>query len=251
MTETMPSSRRNRANTSLKKPAAWLILAALVVAGTTFLLVRQSAPPLVPVSKVVLALPTLINSAPAIVAMAQGLFTKTGVEVINQPFLLGKDALKSVLDDKADLAVVADTPVMFAAMGGKDIAIIAGISQTRRALAIVTRNDRGITSVKDLEAKTIGVTKGTSLLYFLDAMLQVHGVPSASVKQLDLKIDDGIVAFKAGKSDAMVVFQPYLAELEESMSGQIKVFYGEDLPACHPAFFPDAPQKAEWESADF
>ena len=231
MTETTPSSHRNRANTLFKKPAAWLILAAFVAAGTTFLLTRQSAPPLAPVSKVVLALPTLINSAPAIVAMAQGLFTKAGVEVINQPFLFGKDALKSVLDGKADLAVVADTPFMFAAMGGKDIAIISGISQTRRALAIVTRNDRGISSIKDLEAKTVGVTKGTNLMYFLDAMLQVHGVPSTSVNQLDLRLDDGIAAFKDGKVDALVVIQPYLAQLEESIGDQIKVFYGEDVYA--------------------
>lgn len=230
MTETTPPSSGNTANTSFKKSAAWLILVALLGAAT-FLIYRQTAPPLAPVSKVVLALPTQINSAPAIVAMEQGLFKTNGVEVVNQPFLLGKDALKSVLDGKANLAVVADTPFMFAALGGKDIAMIAGISQSRRALAIVTRNDRGISSIKDLQAKTVGVTKGTNLLYFLDAMLQVHGMASTSVNQLDLKVDDGIAAFKEGKADALVVFQPYLAQLEASMGDQIKVFYGEDVYA--------------------
>lgn len=231
MTGFTPPANGNIANTWLKKPGAWLILAALAAVATTIVLIGQSASPLAPVSKVVLALPTQINSAPAIVAMAQGLFKKAGVEVINQPFLLGKDALKSVLDDKADLAVVADTPFMFAVLGGKDIAIIAGTSQARRALAIVTRNDRGITSLKNLEGKTIGVTKGTNFLYFLDAMLQVQGIASASVNQRDLKVDDGVAAFKEGKVDALVVFQPYLAQLEVSMGDQIKVFYGEDVYA--------------------
>jgi ABC-type nitrate/sulfonate/bicarbonate transport system substrate-binding protein len=231
MTETTPSSSKSGASTSYKKPGVWLILAAFVAAGTTFLLSRQSAPPLAPVSKVVLALPTQINSAPAIVAIEQGLFKKAGVDVINQPFLLGKDALKSVLDGKADLAIVADTPFMFAVLGGKDIAIIAGISQARRALGIVTRNDLGITSLKNLEGKNIGVTKGTNLPYFLDAMLQVHGMNSASVNKLDLKVDDGVAAFKEGKVDALVLFEPYLAQLEASMGDQIKIFYGEDVYA--------------------
>jgi ABC-type nitrate/sulfonate/bicarbonate transport system substrate-binding protein len=251
MTEITPPSGANRPNTSLKNRGAWLILTALVAAATTILLLRQSAPPLAPLSKVVLALPTQINSAPAIVAMAQGLFKKAGVEVINQPFLLGKEALKSVLDGKADLAVVADTPFMFAVLGGKDIAMIAGISQARRALAVVTRNDRGITGIKDLLGKSVAVTKGTNLPYFFDAMLQVHGMVSTSVNQLDFKVDEGIAAFKTGKVDALVVFQPFLAQLEASMGDQIKVFYGEDVYAFRfllvgkPAYIDSHPEEIQ------
>lgn len=186
-----------------------------------------------------------------IVAMTQGLFQKAGVEVINQPALLGKLALQAVLDGKADLAIAADTPTMFAILGGKDIAIITGISQSRRALGIVTRNDRGINTLQDLKGKSITVTKGTNGLYFLDAVLQVNGIASDSVNQVDLPVADGVAAFKAGKVDALAIFQPHLAQLEASMGKQIKVFYGEDVYAFRylligkPAYIDSHPEEIQ------
>lgn len=85
-------------------------LLALAFAAWSYL--RPTAP-VEPIAKVTIAVPTQLNGAPMIVASAQGLFKKTGIEVVSQPFLLGKDALKSMPEGQADLAVVADTPFMF------------------------------------------------------------------------------------------------------------------------------------------
>ncbi len=208
-----------------------LLLAALAVGVVTFLALRSSVTSTVAVPKVSIAVPMQINSALMLVASGQGLFLKAGVDVASQPFDLGKDALKSVLDGKADLAVVADTPIMFALLGGADIAMLAGISQSRRALGIVAHRDRGIKQIQDLKGKSIGVTKGTNQTYFLDAMLQVHGIPSDKVTETDLRTDAGISAFKDGRIDAVVVYQPFLAKLEAEMGDRIKVFYGEDVYA--------------------
>ena len=208
-----------------------LTLAALSAGVVTFLAFRSPVIPTIAGTKVVIAVPMQINSALMLVASGQGLFLKAGVDVVSQPFGLGKDALKSVLDGKADLAVVADTPIMFALLDGADIAMLAGISQNRRALAIVAHSDRGIKQIQDLKGKSIGVTKGTNLTYFLDAMLQVQGIPSDEVTETDLRRDAGISAFQDGRIDAVVVFQPFLAKLEAEMGARIKVFYGEDVYA--------------------
>lgn len=208
-----------------------LALAALAVGAVAFLAFRSPVTPTMAGTKVSIAVPMQTNSALMLVASAQGLFLKAGVDVVSQPFELGKDALKSVFDGKADLAVVGDTPTMFALLGGADIAMLAGISQNRRALAIVAHSDRGIQKIQDLKGKSIGVTKGTNLTYFLDAMLQIHGVPSDAVTQSDLRTDAGISVFKDGRLDAVVVFQPFLAKLETEMGDRIKVFYGEDVYA--------------------
>lgn len=232
----------------LKKPGLWLSLSVPLAAAAYWGL---HPAPLAPVSKVSIAVPTQIYSAPLIVAMKQGLFHKAGVEVINQTTLLGKDALQAVIDGKADLAVAADTPTMFAILGAQDIAIVSGISQSRRALGIVTRNDRGINALQDLSGKSITVTKGTNGLYFLDAMLQVHGIDRSLVNQVDLKVNDGIAAFKEGKVDALAIFQPHLAQLEASMGSQIKVFYGEDVYAFRylligkPAYIDSHPEEIQ------
>jgi hypothetical protein len=110
-----------------------------------------------------LALPTQMNSAPVIVAQAQGLRQAAGVNVVTQPFVLGKEALKSAIDGNAFLAVAADTPSMFALLGGKDVAKVAGISQARRSLAIVARDDSAIGKVVDLSVKSLALTSCPTL----------------------------------------------------------------------------------------
>jgi len=216
---------------SLKKRLAVLLVVAVIVGGVTFAFMQRAPAPPAAVSKVTIAFPGLVMAAPLMVADAQGRFRKAHVEVIPQRFLLGKDALKSVLDGKADLAIVADTPFMFALMNGGDIGILAGLSQSRRALAIVARNDRGIQDLKDLTGKTVGLTMGTNLTYFFDAMMQVNGIAASSVKVANMKTDESILAFKAGQIDAAVLFQPFLAKLEADIGPQMKVFYGEDVYA--------------------
>ncbi len=207
-----------------------LVLAALtVVAAVAFLSLRSAVTPQLPVEPVTIAVPNLINSATMIVATTQGLFQKAGVEVASKPAPLGKDALQSVIDGKADLAVVADTPLMFAILGGHELAVVAGISQNRRSLAIVTRNDRGIRQIEDLSGKSVGLSMGTNLTYFLDMILQNHGVPSDNVKLVDLSTEEVISAFKEGRIDAAVVFQPNLIRLTAEMGDRIKLFYGEDV----------------------
>ncbi len=216
---------------ALQKHGVLLVMAALLVGVVAFLALRSPIASLPAVTKVRIAVPTQINSALALVASEQGLFLKAGVDVVNQPFELGKDALQSVIDGTADLAVVADTPIMFALLGGADIAMLAGISQGRRALAIVAHPERGINRIQDLRGKSVGVIVGTNQTYFLDAMLQVHGVPSDKVKLIDMRTDATISAFREGRIDAAVLFQPFLARLEAEMGDRIKVFRGEDVYA--------------------
>lgn len=228
----MPHSEVQRNVTpSFKKRFALIFTSALVLLGTTLVIMSRPPSPPAAVSTVTIAFPGLVMAAPLMVADAQGLFQKAHVKVAPQRFVLGKDALKSVLDGKADLAIVADTPYMFALMNGSDIGILAGVSQSRRALAIVTRSDRGIQDLKHLTGKTVGLTQGTNLTYFFDAMLQVNGIAASTVTVVNMKTDESVLALKAGRIDAAALFQPYLAQLEADMGAQVKVFYGEDVYA--------------------
>lgn len=218
------------AGAPIRRAVPW-VLAALLVAALLYLAWRSPATSTAAMTRVAVAVPMQVNSALMLVASEQGLFPDAGVEVVSQPFELGKDALQSLLDGKSDLAVVADTPVVFALLKGADIAMLAGISQARRALAIVAHKDRGINKIADLRDKSIGVALGTNLPYFLDAMLQAHGVPSDTVKLADLRTDALTRVFEEGRVDAAVVFQPYLAQLKARMGERIQVFYGEEIYA--------------------
>lgn len=211
----------------------WPVLLALVLLaglGAWWAMTRAPAP-LAPVSKVTIALPAQINSAPVFVAERQGLFKQAGVDVAVQSHKIGKDALKALLEGQADLAVVTDTPFIFARQSGQDIAILAGISQARRTLAIAGRVDRGIHSVKDLVGKRIGLQMGTNFSYFLEAVLQVNGIDSSQVILQDMKVDAAIAAVKDGSVDAAVVYQPRLTEMKEQMGEALRLFFGEDVYA--------------------
>ena len=216
---------------ALARRAAPWVIAALVTGALAFLVWRSQFSSTTAMAKVTVAVPIQVSSALMLVAASQGMFDHAGVNVVSQPFESGKDALQSLLDGKSDLAVVADTPVMFALLNGADIAMLAGISRARRVLAIVAHKDRGINQMQDLRGKSIGLTLGTNLPYFLDAMLQVHGVPGDKVNLVDLRLNALTRVFEEGGIDAAVVFQPHLAQLTAKMGERMKVFYGEDVYA--------------------
>lgn len=213
----------------LTKRLTLVVSVSLVLAVVLFATLRSTTEPPASVGRVTIAVPMQISSAVMLVANDQRLLQQAGVEVISQPFALGKDALKSVTDGHADLALVADTPLMFALQNGADISVLAGVSQGRRLLAVVARKDRGIRRLEDLRGKSVGLSLGTNLPYFLDAMLQVRGIPSETVRLVDLTTSEVVDALVAGNIDAATLYQPFLATVLEKMGDQLEVFYGEDI----------------------
>lgn len=208
--------------------ASVTLMASIGLVG--YMMLRSPAPAEV-FSRVTIAVPSQISSALMLVAAGEKLFQQTGVEVVSQPFVLGKDALKSVLDGNADLAIVADTPFVTAFLGGNDIAILSSISHARRAIALVTYNDGSIQRVPDLIGKSVGLSRGTNLTYFLDALLQLNRVPSDKVHLVDVSPEKVIDALKAGRIDAAVAIQPFLSMARADMGDKIKLTYGEDIYA--------------------
>ena len=211
------------------KQAAIVLAAVAILGAAAFWLLRPTVAPLVPLPPVTIAVPQLLNSAPMFVANAQGLFEKAGVNVVNQPFVIGRESLKSMIDGKADLALVADTPVMFATLAGADVVILSGISTLPRSMRIVARVDRGIHREEDLAGKSVAITPGTNLPYFLDSVLQTKRIPIDAVKRVQLNTAEVISAIQKGEVDAAVVFEPFAAKLHADMGDKLKTFYAEKL----------------------
>ncbi|MES2207925.1 MAG: NrtA/SsuA/CpmA family ABC transporter substrate-binding protein [Pseudomonadota bacterium] len=178
--------------------------------------------------KVTIALPTQIYTGPLFIALHNKIFQQQGVEVTNQPHELGMQGLQAMLENKADLAVAADTPFMFKVMNGEQIAIISALSNARWATAIVARKDRGINNIGDLQGKKIGLSLGTNMQFMLDILLVSHHVPEKNVQLINLKPNQLVNALLTGKTDAVVVWHPYLAQLQSKMADNISLFYGAD-----------------------
>lgn len=173
-----------------------------------------------------MAVPTQLASGAVFVARDERLFERQGLDVSLQPFLIGKDALQAVIDGKADLALVADTPFMFAAARGAPIATIATVFASRNTMAIVLREGG---AAPGLKGKRIGTVLGTNAQYFLDRYLAAHGVAAAAVTIVNLKPDELAGALRSGQVDAVTVWHPTLAQIEREMATRVTVIYDPDI----------------------
>jgi len=186
---------------------------------------QQTCPP----EKITIAYTTASNGILTYIAFVKSYFKEEGLDATPQPHAFGKMALNAVIEGKADLGTVADTPIMFAIMGGKKITILAVIQTSNRNEAIVARQDRGIVKPSDLKGKSIGVTLGTASDFFADVFLNAQGIDRKQVTIIDLKPEEMAGAFGTGRVDAVSTWNPGLIQLQRELGDKGRTFYGENL----------------------
>ncbi|PKN37367.1 MAG: ABC transporter substrate-binding protein [Deltaproteobacteria bacterium HGW-Deltaproteobacteria-2] len=186
---------------------------------------KQSGPP----EKITIAYSTAGNAILINVAFAKDYLREEGLDATPQPHAFGKPALLSVIDGKADIATVGDTPIVFAVMGGKKITTLAVIQTSNRNETIVARRDKGIAKPSDLKGKKIGLTLETTGHFFADAFLQLHNIGRKQVKIVDLKPDEMAHALDTGKVDAVSTWNPTVMQLKNKLGSNGIMFFGESL----------------------
>jgi ABC-type nitrate/sulfonate/bicarbonate transport system substrate-binding protein len=182
-----------------------------------------------PLPAVTIAIPTQVAAGAFYVAEQQAIFTQYGLNVSIQPFLLGKQALQSVLQGEADLAIMADVPFMFSVVKGEKIAALTTIFGSRRTMAIVARKDREITTAEDLSGNTVGTIFGTNAQFFVDRVLLTHSIPKSTVTIVDIKPEMLVESLARGEVDAVTVWHPDLARLEQLLGDSIVTLYDEEI----------------------
>lgn len=211
-------------------PLLTVCLLATLAMGLGFETVRaQSAKKPYSDGKISIADGSSINSALLYVALKNGYFREEGLDVTCRLFSSGKAALDAVREGKADLATVADLPIMSAVMEGARISVVASISESFRENAIVARKDRGIQSPGDLQGKRIGVPPGTAPDFFLDAFLIFNRIPLEKIKQIPLSGDRISQALENGDVDAVAVWKPLVLKLQDRWGANAYIDYGRTL----------------------
>lgn len=143
---------------------------------------RVESPP----ARIRLAYTKNFNAGLVLIALAKGYFSKEGLDVVAEGSPYGKVALQSLLEGRADIATVADTPFVIAVLGGASISVLSSIQTSNRDEAIVVRRDGGIVKPADLKGKTIGLTRGTTSDYFAYIFLLANGIDIKDVRIVDL-----------------------------------------------------------------
>jgi NitT/TauT family transport system substrate-binding protein len=186
---------------------------------------KQADPP----EKITIAYSTASNAILMYIAFAKDYFREEGLDAKPQPHAFGKPALQSVIEGKADIATVGDTPIVFAVMGGKKITILAVIQTSNKNEAILARRDRGIARPSDLKGKKIGLTLGTTGDFFADSLLLAHCIDRKQIKIIDLKPDEMVTALATGKVDAVSTWNPTVTQLKKKLGSNGIIFFGESV----------------------
>lgn len=146
--------------------------------------------------------------APLQLAAQEGYFAAEGLDVRVQPCINGRRCLKHLTDGEAQVATVADTPMVFALHAGHRFDILATFGSSSRDTMLVARADRGIRTPADLAGKRIGVVRGTSAHYFANVFLLVNGVSRDKANLVFIDPNRGAEPLLRGEVDAAALYRP-------------------------------------------
>ena len=180
-----------------------------------------------PVEKITLAEGQQPIAGLVYVAFTRGYFENEGLDVTLQPHTSGKACLNALLEGKADLGTVAETPLVHAALRGEETYVISTIHQADKNTVIVARKDLKITTKADLKGKKIGVSFGTNGEFFMDLILTMQGISRHEVEAINLKPEEMFNALVNGEVDAVATWNPYVINLQKELGDIGITFFSE------------------------
>ena len=204
--------------------AGLLIVAALLGAGYAWISRNPPGQPVGALEPVSIATLVYPGTCSVIVAQAKGYFAGEGILVTMQTYSSGKAVLNAVFQGQANLGTSGDIPIMFAAMNGQPVAIVATIATAENDTEIIGRKDKGIVTPASLKGKRIGVTPGTAGPFLLDSFLTRHKLSANEVTVRDLKPEELSDALAKGDIDAASIWQPFLGALQTQLGGNGTTF---------------------------
>ncbi|MGW6540252.1 ABC transporter substrate-binding protein [Streptomyces sp. NPDC055051] len=149
-----------------------------------------------------------LGGAPVHVAQARGLWASEGITAAVTTRPTGRDALNAVLGGQAQLGVVGDLPAVTAALGGREVRVVADLSRFSD-WRLLTRADHGITGFAALKGRKVGVPQGTNVEYALSRMLASAGLTAADVTVVNLAPNQVTPALARGDVEAGVTFPSF------------------------------------------
>ena len=136
-------------------------------------------------------------------------------------------AVQAIEGNALDIAEGSITATAGALAGGAPIKLFSYGPDTKSGEAILVKKNSPITSVKDLEGKTVAVNQAGSGQYLLLQALAHNHVPLTSVKQDYLLAPAGNAAFQAGDVDAWSTFATFIPLAEENDDAKVLVTGGQ------------------------
>lgn len=161
------------------------------------------------------------------IAIVEGLLDNLGYPYELVEFKSGKDLNNALASGSVDVGYIGTVPVVSGIASGIDYKVfwVSGIITECEGLVV----KEGITSIEDLEGKTVGVVTGSTSHYSLMSALGDAGVPAESVTILGGAPTEIVAMWDRGDIDAAYIWQPSLEAMIKD--GGTVIFDGSDSEA--------------------
>jgi len=168
---------------------------------------------------------TALVYLPTTLAQELGYYEDEGLDVEIQDFEGGSEALQSLLAGSATVVSGFYDHTIQMAAEGREIMSFVTILRYPGLVLTVSPEAEGISSVKDLDGGTVGVTApGSSTDLFLKFMLAKNDMaPDAASAVAIGATSTAVAAMERGQVDAGVMLEPAVSALEERAGGELTV----------------------------
>jgi sulfonate transport system substrate-binding protein len=149
----------------------------------------------------------------------------TAVEAGN--FSTEAPGIQALEGGSVDFVTGSITATIGALAATAPIKIFAWAPDAVKDEAILVPKSSPITTVKDLEGKTVAVNQAGTGQYMLDQALSYDHVPISSVKQAYFLAPNGLQAFESGSVDAWATFSTFIPLAEQNANARVLVWGGQ------------------------
>lgn len=157
------------------------------------------------------------------IAHDQHYFLTKGLNVTIRNYPSGSEAVSGLLNGEVDLSTASEFVIAKEATQNSSLYALGSVCKYLN-LYVAARTDRDINSVMDLQGKTIGVTLGTAVQFYLGRFLELSGVNGSEVTLFDVPFAKAPYALANGAVDAVITFEPYLSQINALLANRLIVW---------------------------
>lgn len=159
----------------------------------------------------------------------------TGYKVTYRKLGSGADVIRALASGSVQIGEAGSSPIAAGLSQGVDLSLFWILDNINDAEALVARDGSGVTSVKQLTGKKVGVTFVSTSHFHTLVALQSAGVNPSDVKIVNLRPPEIAAAWERGDIDATYVWDPVLAKAKKN--GKVLITSGEVAKATGKATF--------------
>lgn len=130
------------------------------------------------------------------------------------PFATGADVLSLFAAKEIDIARFGSSPTSAGIARKLPIEVIGVPEVIATSERLIGRTGKGVTSLKNIEGKTVGYPPNSTAHYALEAAIKANKIDKSTIKLVPLKPAELVAAWKRGDIDAAYVWGPFSQQLE-------------------------------------